>query len=135
MTGYAEKSFTGPGLRVKVSIKSINHRFFDWNYKGAPLGELENRLREASQRKLQRGRIEAAVDLDFLDPAAWKISINEPLLEKILTTLEKASRRLGRAVNFSVDNIFRIPQVVELQRKELTPEEKSFLEKSFEETL
>jgi uncharacterized protein (TIGR00255 family) len=135
MTGYGEKSFAAPGLRAKISIKSLNHRFFDWNYKGVPLGEVENKLKALAQKKLQRGRVEAVVDLDFLNPSSWEISINEGLLDKILTTVEKASRRMRKEVRFSVDNIFRIPQVVELKRKALSVEEKSFLEKSFEATL
>jgi uncharacterized protein (TIGR00255 family) len=135
MTGFGEKRFTAPGYRVKISIKSLNHRFFDWNYKGAPLGELENRLRALAQRKLLRGRIEAAIDLDFLDPSRWEIVVNEALLEKILATMDKASRRMGKTVSFSVDSIFRIPQVVEIRRKELNSEIRSFLEKAFDETL
>jgi len=135
MTGFGERRFAAPGYRVKISIKSLNHRFFDWNYKGAPLGELENRLRALAQRKLLRGRIEAAIDLDFLDPSRWEIVINEALLEKILATMDKASRRMGKAVSFSVDSIFRLPQVVEIRRKELNSETRSFLERAFDETL
>lgn len=135
MTGYGEKSFEAPGLRAKVSIKSLNHRFFDWNYKGAPLGEIENKWRVMTQKKLKRGRLEVALDLTILDPSSWEIFIDEGLLEKILSTLEKASARAGKAVNFSVDNIFRIPQVIELKRGDLSVEAISFLEKSFEETL
>jgi uncharacterized protein (TIGR00255 family) len=135
MTGFGEKRFSWPGFRAKIGIKSLNHRFFDWNYKGTPLGDAENRLRALAQRKLLRGRIEVAVDLDFLDPSSWEIAINEALLEKVLATMEKASRRMGKTVTFSIDNIFRIPQVVEIRRRELTAEVKSFLEKAFDETL
>lgn len=135
MTGYGEKRFAAPGLRARISIKTLNHRFFDWSYKGQPLGELENRLKALAQARLQRGRVEATVDLDFLDPAGWEVLINEGLLEKILETSEKAARRLGEAVHFSVDNLFRIPQVVELRHKDLSAAEKSFLEAAFERTL
>jgi uncharacterized protein (TIGR00255 family) len=117
MTGFGERRFTAPGLRAKIGIKSLNHRFFDWNYRGAPLGELENRLRVLAQRKLLR------------------VVINEALLEKTLAAMEKLSRRMGKAVTFSADSIFRIPQVVEIRRKELTSEMKSFLEKAFDQTL
>jgi uncharacterized protein (TIGR00255 family) len=135
MTGFGEKRFFRPGLRAKIGIKSLNHRFFDWNYKGTPLGDAENRLRALAQRKLLRGRIEVAVELDFLDPSSWEIVINEALLEKVLATMEKASRRMRKSVTFGIDNIFRIPQVVEIRRRELTAEVKSFLEKAFDETL
>jgi uncharacterized protein (TIGR00255 family) len=135
MTGYGEKSLEAPGLRAKVSIKSLNHRFFDWNYKGVPLAELENKWRGMAQKKLKRGRLEVALDLTILDPSGWEVFIDEGLLEKILSTLEKASARVGRVGYFSVDNIFRIPQVIELKRKDLSAESVSLLEKSFEETL
>ena len=135
MTGYGERRFAAPGLRAKISIKSLNHRFFDWSYKGAPLGELETRLRALAQKTLPRGRVEVAIELDILDPANWEVVINEGLLEKILVTAQMAARRLGEAVHFSVDNLFRIPQIVELRHKDLSAAERSFLEEAFEETL
>ncbi len=135
MTGYAERNYEAPGLRAKIAVKSLNHRFFDWNYKGAPLGEIEHRLRVLAQKSLQRGRIEVSLDLSVLDPAGWEISINDALLEKILASLEKASRRIGRTTSFSVDNILRIPQVVELRRKDLSAKASAFLECGFAATL
>jgi uncharacterized protein (TIGR00255 family) len=135
MTGFGEKRFEAPGLRARISVKTLNHRFFDWSYKGQPLGGLETRLKALAQKRLQRGRVEVAIDLDFLDPAGWEVLINEGLLEKILETSQKAARRLGEAVRFSVDNLFRIPQVVELRHKDLSATERTFLEKAFEQTL
>jgi len=135
MTGFAERSFAGPTLRVKVGLKSLNHRFFDWSCKGAPLGEVENRLRELCQARISRGRIEATLDIDSIDPASWEVRINEALLEKILGSLRKASRRVGREISFSVENVFRIPQLTELRRKAFSPEERAFLESCFERTL
>jgi uncharacterized protein (TIGR00255 family) len=135
MTGYGERTCETPGLRAKVSIKSLNHRFFDWNYKGAPLGEIENKWRGMAQKKLKRGRLEVTLDLTMLDPSSWEVLVDEGLLEKILEALEKASARTGITVSFSVDNIFRIPQVIELKRKDLSAEAVTFLEKCFEETL
>jgi len=135
MTGFGEKNFKGAGLHAKISIKTLNHRFFDWSYKGAPLGELENRLRSAAQQKLRRGRVEASAEVVFLDPAGWEVFVNEGLLEKVLSSLEKVSRRLGKSPLFSLENLFRIPQLVEIRRKSLSLEQTAFLEKSFERVL
>jgi uncharacterized protein (TIGR00255 family) len=135
MTGFAEKSFESPAIRVKMSIKSLNHRFFDWNYKGAPIGETENRLRVLCQNRLSRGRIEVILDIDFRDPSSWDIRINEGLLEKVLLSFQRVAMRLKKEMNFSVDNLFRIPQLMELKRKELSPAESAFLETGFLRTL
>ncbi len=81
-------------------LKSLNHRFFDWSYRGTPLGDVENRLRAACQKRLQRGRVEVNIDMTFLDPKSWEFSVNEALLEKVLASLERVSARLGNALTF-----------------------------------
>ena len=46
MTGFAERRFASETIRLKIAIKSLNHRFFDWSCRGTPLGDVENRLRQ-----------------------------------------------------------------------------------------
>jgi len=135
MTGFAEKRFDSKSLSVKISIRSLNHRFLDWNYRGAHIGEVENRLRAISQRKLHRGRVEVFLELNYLDPSALELHINEDLLWKMLSSLEKLSSRMDKRVNFSVENIFNLPHLAEIKRKKFSREEASFLESSFERTL
>ena len=135
MTGFAERNFASPTLRLKISIKTLNHRFFDWSYKGAPLGEWENRLRTICQKKIRRGRVEVFLDMVSLSPRSWNFSINEGLLEKILESLDRVSRRTGRRLEISLDSIFRVPQLVELSRKGLDAAEARFLERSFLRTV
>ncbi len=135
MTGFAEKTFASGSLRLKISVKTLNHRFFDWSYKGAPLGEAENRLRTLCQKKIQRGRVEVSVEMTSLSPSSWTFIVNEGLLEKILSSLDRVSRKTGRPMEISLDGIFRVPQLVELGRKALTAEEIRFVERSFLRTV
>ncbi len=135
MTGFAEKSFASPSLRLKISIKTLNHRFFDWSYKGAPLGEAENRLRALCQKRVRRGRIEVYIDVTPIGPDNWDFALNEGLLEKVLGSLGRVTRRTGLKLEISLDSLFRVPQLVEVGRKALGPAETAFLERSFDRTL
>ena len=135
MTGFAERRFASETIRLKIAVKSLNHRFFDWSCRGTPLGDVENRLRAASERRLQRGRVEASIDMAFLDPKSWEFAVNEALLEKVLSSLDRVSRRVGRRFEVSLDQVLRIPQVVEVSRKEMTGAEAAFLESCFARTL
>lgn len=135
MTGFAERSFVSKTLRLKVSIKTLNHRFFDWSYKGAPLGPVENRLRAVCQKHVRRGRIEVGVDMMSLDPRSWSVSVNEGLLEKVLAPLERVAKRRGTGLEISLETVFRVPQLIELTRRSLSAPEAAFLERSFERTL
>jgi len=134
MTGYAERSFESPTLQAKVSLKSLNHRFFDWSYKGLPLGHLESRLRGLCQQKIRRGKVEVSIEMNFSDASSWDLSINEALLQKILSALVRAGRR-NKDIQFSVENILRIPQVVELRRKDFSRADTSFIFHAFETAL
>lgn len=135
MTGFAEKIFSSPTLRVKIFIKSLNHRFFDWVYKGASIGELENQLRAACQKKILRGRVEVLLELDYLSPESWDFTINRPLLKKIVSELKNISTDLNLPFSLNLDQLLRVPQLVNINQKELSKEEKSFILASFERTL
>lgn len=135
MTGFAERSFDAPTLRLKIAIKSLNHRFFDWSFKGAAVGDVENRLRVLCQDRLHRGRIEVVLDLHHPDPSSWDVAVNEGLMEKILGAVARASSRLGRDLQVTAESLLRIPQILELRRKEFSPAEIAFLERSFLSTL
>jgi len=134
MTGYAERSFESKRLRVKVGLKSLNHRFFDWSYKGLPLGRWESRLRNLGQQRIQRGKVEMWLELDLTDASLFDLTINEPLLRKILSALARAGRH-NPDIHFSVENILRLPQVVELRRKDFTRADAAFILRAFERTL
>jgi len=135
MTGFAEKAFTSPSLRLKISVKTLNHRFFDWSYKGAPLGETENRLRALCQKKIRRGRVEVFIDLTPLGPESWDFTLNEGLLQKILGSLDRVSRRTGLRFEISLDSLFRVPQLIEVGRKAPGPRDTAFIERCFARTL
>jgi uncharacterized protein (TIGR00255 family) len=135
MTGFAERNFSSPTLRLKISVKTLNHRFFDWSYKGAPIGEAESRLRALCQKRIRRGRVEVYLDLVSLSPESWDFTLNEGLLEKILASLDRVSRRTAMRLEISLDSLFRVPQLVEVGRKALSPKETAFLERSFSRTI
>jgi len=135
MTGFAEKRFDSETLSVRISIKSLNHRFLDWNYRGAQINEVENRLREICQNRIRRGRMDVYLDVNFLNPSAWELRINENLLLKIISSFEKLSSRMKKSLSFPVENIFKLQPIMELKRKRLNKEEIAFLERSFVKTL
>jgi uncharacterized protein (TIGR00255 family) len=135
MTGYAEKTFVFKTFSVKIIIRTLNHRFLDWSYRGSPIGGFEDRLRNVCREKLSRGRIEASVDLRMMSSEKWEFWINKDLLRKILSAIEEATPPAHNKVKFSLENLFHVPNLVEFQRRDLTSQEAEFLERSFEKTL
>ena len=135
MTGYAEKRFVHKSFSTKISIRALNHRFLDWNYRGAPLGSVEDKLRNMCQQKLHRGRIEVLLDIHFFGQDKWEFHINQNLLNKILSSLEKAAAVSRKHVTFSLENLMNTPHVVQIRRKDFSKGDADFLGKCFEKTL
>jgi uncharacterized protein (TIGR00255 family) len=135
MTGFAEKTYESKTLSVKITIRTLNHRFFDWNYRGFPIKDMEQRMRAVCHKTIRRGRVDVSFDIQFVDPSKWDIQINEGLLADILNSLDEVSAKISQNVSFKVENLFSLPHVFELKRKDLTQEEAHFLLRCFETTL
>jgi uncharacterized protein (TIGR00255 family) len=135
MTGYAERRFVHKSFSAKISIRALNHRFLDWNYRGAPLGAVEDKLRNLCQQKLHRGRIEVLVDMNFFGPDKWEFYINQDLLNNVLSSLDKAAVVSQKHVTISLENLVNTPHVVQFRRKDFTKGDAEFLERSFGKTL
>ncbi len=135
MTGFASRKFQCQAFDLQVAIKSFNHRFLDWSYRGTQISRIENQLRAICQKELHRGRIEVFCDVSFSDPARWEFRINEDLLSNIFEKIAQLSSRTDKEISLSIESLFAIPHVTELKRRDFAPEEEKFLEDSFRVTL
>lgn len=135
MTGFAERRFDAKNLSARIAIRALNHRYFDWSYRGSQIGRVESRLRSLCQKSIHRGRVEVFLDLSFQDPERLKIRINEGLLCKLLAALDRIRATSDRPLSLPVESLFNIPHLVEMREQGLTREEFRFLEQSFERVL
>jgi len=135
MTGFADKNFSSPSFSLKISIRTLNHRNFDWNYRGYPIREVESRIRALCQKKISRGRVDVTLDFSFSDAAKWEVFINHELLKEVLTSVNRAAKNIIGDISLSIDTLFNIPQVLELRRKNLSEKDILFLEGCFVKTL
>lgn len=135
MTGFAEKKFDSKNFSVKIQIKSLNHRFFDWNFRGNQFSSIETKLRSLTQKKIYRGRVDVTFEAKVFNPSQWEIEINESLMTTLFAALRKVSSDWGKDKSISVDNVLSVPHIVEIRRKAFLPGELSFVERSYMETL
>lgn len=131
MTGFAELRTHTKKISVRIAVKSLNHRYFDWNYSGSSLGGVEGRLRSISQKAVRRGRIDVSLELSFFDNSDWNISVNRGLLEKLISAVEKTSSRLGKSISLSFESLIRVPGLITIEKRDLSEKEVNFIERSF----
>jgi len=110
MTGYAQARQQTDDWTLRVSIKSVNHRFLDLHLR-LPGGteSLEMQLRRVLKQKLVRGHIEVTLNIDRGQRS--EISYDAALIEAYLRAFRSASAQHGLLGEPDLNSILRLPGV------------------------
>jgi uncharacterized protein (TIGR00255 family) len=135
MTAYAEKRVDSEHFSVRISIKSLNHRYLDWNYHGDRIGNIEDRLQKITKDRIHRGRVDVFLDFDFFDSSMFDLRFNKSLLKKVTESLKDIDDDIQKSMNIRFNDLLSIPHLIELKCRDFSDKEIRFLEKAFEHTL
>ena len=111
MTGYAQARSEHQGWAVRVSVKSVNHRFLDLKLRmpeGFDLYEL--RLRQVVREHIHRGHLEIHVNAE--PGTAAPVEVNKELAQSYLRAAESLMKATSSAANVDVVSLLRLPGVI-----------------------
>jgi uncharacterized protein (TIGR00255 family) len=111
MTGYAQARSEQNGWAVRVSVKSVNHRFLDLKLRlpeGFDLYEL--RLRQVLRERIHRGHVEVHVNVDPV--ATTPVQVNHELAKTYMRVAEEFRQQSRAAADVDVVAILRLPGVI-----------------------
>ncbi len=133
MTGFGRASGpAGPHRSAEVAARSVNSRFLDLTIKTRDTeSALEPVLRRAFARRLHRGKVVVSLRLRRTTPSEATISVDEGLLEALLSRLSELSRRYPIEGRLSVRDLMTSPQavMVEATSETFTDEEDAAIER------
>ncbi len=111
MTGYAQSKGEALGWDLRVSVKSVNHRFLDLKVRlpeGFDLYEL--RLRQIVRDRIHRGHVEVHV---IVEPgAATPIQVNKDLVTNYLRAADELRLQTSVSAALDVVALLRLPGVI-----------------------
>ncbi len=111
MTGFAQARREENGWAVRVSVKSVNHRFLDLKLRlpeGFDLYEL--RLRQIVREKIHRGHVEIHVGVE--PGTAAPVTVNHNVVHAYLKVAEELRQQTRAATSMDVVALLRLPGVV-----------------------
>jgi uncharacterized protein (TIGR00255 family) len=111
MTGYAQARAEQNGWAIRVSVKSVNHRFLDVRFRlpeGFDVYEL--RLRQIVREKIHRGHID--VNVNVQPGATAPVQVNRDLLQTYLQAADELRRKMGGSAELDVVSLLRLPGVI-----------------------
>jgi uncharacterized protein (TIGR00255 family) len=111
MTGYAMVRGDFHGWNVRVSVKSVNHRFLDVKLRiPESLEQFEHRLRQAVRGQIHRGHIDVHVSADPGEAAP--VHVNRELLKKYVDAAKELRKQTKAKGELDVVSLLRLPGVI-----------------------
>jgi len=119
MTGFGRGEAKYNGGKIRVEIKTINHKFFDVGMKlPERIATFEEEIKEILQKKIQRGKINIAINYEGTVAKDEKISINRRLAKSYCDELSLLKRSLGLKHEINVQDLINLPGVLNARTDE-----------------
>ncbi len=119
MTGYGRQETITEGKKILVEIKSVNHRFSDYNIKvPRHLGFLEDKVRQYASEHVTRGKIDIYVSVENYGEADCDILLNEELAKNYIDVLKELRDKFNLSDDISVSSVARYTDIFKTERRE-----------------
>jgi uncharacterized protein (TIGR00255 family) len=111
MTGFAQARVEQDGWVLRVSVRSVNHRFLDLHLR-LPEGfeAHEPRIRQAVRDHIRRGHVD--VTLHFEPSGAAAVNVNQEVAAAYIRAAQDLRRKFGVAAEPDLAAILRLPGVI-----------------------
>lgn len=111
MTGYAHAQVLEDGWSLRVSVRSVNHRFLDLHLR-VPEGfePLEPRIRQIVRERIRRGHLDVTLHYDLAGPAA--VGVNRDVAAAYLQAVNALRKEFDIQAQPDLASILRLPGVI-----------------------
>ena len=123
MTGYGREQKSINGMTITIELKSVNSRYLEFNCR-LPKGYLflESKLKDFTQSKISRGKVEMYVSIESDNQNDIEILINDAYASAYITALKNLSKKFKIKNDISTSNFVNNSDVFKISKKEIDEE-------------
>jgi uncharacterized protein (TIGR00255 family) len=119
MTGYGRGDIERDGRQITVELKSVNHRFLDLSFRmPRAFAFLEDAIRAELQAGLARGHVDVFANYKNRRADARAVLVDEGLALGYLQALKCLAKLSGQKVEFTLESLARMPELLQLSEGE-----------------
>ena len=135
MTGFGRAEVQDTVKRFTVEIKSVNHRYLDFNIKlPKKLSFFENAIRATLKEYMQRGKIDVFITYEDFTQSRVSLQYNSDLARQYLEHLRAMSEEFHIENDMTVSKLGRFPEVFTMEEQPVDEKELWYLlEKALKE--
>lgn len=119
MTGFGRASKELDGYIFTVEIKSVNHRYFEFNCRlPRQYGFVEDKLKSYVNSRVSRGKVDCFITIEALDTDNAEVVVNHTLASAYIKALKELSAEYGIKEDFGAVALSHYPDVFLLRKAE-----------------
>ncbi|MEG1858825.1 MAG: YicC/YloC family endoribonuclease [Christensenellaceae bacterium] len=119
MTGFGKSEIAIDGRKIRVEIKSVNHRFLDISIRQPRfLMFLEDDVRKLLKMHLNRGRIDVFINYSSEREDAKKVLVDMPLVRAYVEAANQIVKQTEIKDDLAISHIMRLPDVVTYEEED-----------------
>ncbi len=119
MTGFGKSEISSEGRKIRVEIKSVNHRYLDVNVRMPRfLLFLEDDIRKTLKAVLSRGRIDVFVNFTSEREDAKTVAVDISVIHGYLNAAARIKAELGVENDIKSSDLLRLPDAVAFEENE-----------------
>ncbi|MDA8019400.1 MAG: YicC family protein [Thermoanaerobaculia bacterium] len=117
MTGFGQAVGEQDGLRISVTVRSVNHRYLDLALRlRDDRPEIERKVRELVATRVERGRLDLSVEVETSGIGAARARVDAGLMDSVEALVEELSDRGLINGGVRLGDLLRIPELVKFER-------------------
>ncbi len=113
MTAFARQEQSSAWGAITWELRSVNHRYLEITLRlPEALRGLETSVRERIGATLSRGKVEASLKLQATNAAPAAISLNLPVVERLLEVASELEHMIGPGTGLRLIDVLRWPGAI-----------------------
>lgn len=118
MTGYGRSQQIIDGRDILVEIKSINHRYFEYNARvPRAYAYLEEKMKALINQSVSRGKVDVNISVYTTEGTDAQVEINRELAKGYVNALRSIKDELSLTDNLSLSSISRFSDIFLVTKK------------------
>ena len=124
MTGFGSAELQDEVRRFTVEIKSVNHRYLDFNMKmPKKLSVFEAAIRGVLKEYMQRGKVDVFISCEDFSSGRMQLHYNSELAGRYLEYFRQMEKEFALENDIKVSHLSRCPEVLTMEEQEIDVEE------------
>lgn len=124
MTGFGRGESTNEVHNFNVEVKTVNHRYNDIVIKMPKhINYLEEKIKRTIKDKINRGRVEVYINLEYIDESAVDVKVDLSLANAYKEALNTLADQLDIKDDVNLSHMLSFSEIIRTERKELNEDE------------